>query len=149
MTLPKFKRGLPESVTEGTNGANQSLKTGFDYVDENTLLGTGTKAKSSIEPPGWQPNSGFARGHLLARVLGGSGNLPQNLVTMLQNPTNAPAMASVEAQIANAVAAGEVVDVGVVPVYGGMGSRPVGMIIKAHGSKMVDPLDITTYIPSP
>src|SRR4029078_5255214 len=35
-TLPKYKRGLPESVTEGTNGANQSLQTGFTYQDENT-----------------------------------------------------------------------------------------------------------------
>jgi hypothetical protein len=45
------------------------------------MLGTGRKASQSIKPPGFVSGAnGDARGHLLPKALGGSGNTPENFV---------------------------------------------------------------------
>ncbi|MDO4258066.1 MAG: polymorphic toxin-type HINT domain-containing protein [Actinomycetaceae bacterium] len=57
--------------------------TGMSAIINGDMLTHGTKANSSIEPPGWDGPNLFDRGHLLANVLGGTGDDPRNLVTML------------------------------------------------------------------
>lgn len=82
------------------------------------MLDKGTDAAERIHPPGWIPGAtNQSRGHLLARILGGDGNLPQNLVTILQTPTNSPLMRGIEQRIYNAVDAGEIVEYSVKPIY--------------------------------
>lgn len=67
------------------------------------ILDEGTHARESIIPPGYESGKGQARGHLLARWLGGSGDIPENLFTITQNPTNSPEMSNFERKIYNAV----------------------------------------------
>jgi hypothetical protein len=88
-----------------------------------TMLGTGTRP--SVDPRGWR--SGLDRGHLLAARLGGSGATLQNLVAMYPRPNRGP-MRVVEGQVAGAVAACQVVNYIVAPIYGS-GSLPVSSII--------------------
>ena len=89
------------------------------------MLDKGTEAAESIHPPGWViGGTNQARGHLLARMLGGDGKLPQNLVTILQNPVNSPLMRDIEQQVYNAVSKGEIVEYSVKPIYGFLRTRP-------------------------
>jgi hypothetical protein len=67
--------------------------------DMLTPHGPGTKASRRIQPPGYVSERGLARGHLIARQLGGSGRKRQNLVTLLQNPVNSPFMSGFEDMI--------------------------------------------------
>ncbi|MFC5099862.1 polymorphic toxin-type HINT domain-containing protein [Kibdelosporangium philippinense] len=53
------------------------------------MIGEGTSADSDIRPPGFaggRPIGDHARGHLLGKQLGGSGDIAENLVTLFQNP---------------------------------------------------------------
>ncbi|MFH9677387.1 RHS repeat-associated core domain-containing protein [Streptomyces sp. NPDC017405] len=69
------------------------------------MLGEGTDANPSIRPPGFVDGRihNQARGHMLAKVLGGSGDHPDNLFTITQRPTNSPEMRDLELQIRDAV----------------------------------------------
>ncbi|WP_316959750.1 RHS repeat-associated core domain-containing protein [Streptomyces sp. TRM68367] len=92
---------------------------------ERDMLDEGTDAKRSIRPPGFKggmPIGNHARGHLLANRLGGSGDIPENLVTLVQDPVNTPIMRGFESQVYGAVAKGETVNYSVTPVYDGYGS---------------------------
>jgi DNA/RNA non-specific endonuclease len=79
----------------------------------------GSPADSSIRPPGLGqlPARNRARAHLLGRQLGGSGDLPANLVALYQTRANTPVMRDYETTVAEAVRAGEVVRYRVRPVY--------------------------------
>ncbi|PJE98150.1 hypothetical protein CUT44_08870 [Streptomyces carminius] len=68
------------------------------------MLDEGTHADNSLRPPGFLGGDyNQARGHLLARMLGGSGDTLDNLFTITQNPTNSPEMRDFEQAIHNAV----------------------------------------------
>ncbi|MFD3334705.1 RHS repeat-associated core domain-containing protein [Streptomyces sp. NPDC058700] len=68
------------------------------------MLDEGTEARSSLRPPGFLGGDyNQARGHLLARMLGGSGDTLDNLFTITQNPTNSPEMRDWEQAIYNSV----------------------------------------------
>ncbi|MFI1794980.1 DNA/RNA non-specific endonuclease [Streptomyces olivaceoviridis] len=69
------------------------------------MLGEGTDANPSIRPPGFVDGRvhNQARGHMLAKVLGGSGDHPDNLFTITQRPTSSPEMRDLELQIRDAV----------------------------------------------
>lgn len=56
------------------------------------MLKEGTHANSSLRPPGFLHGDDYnqARGHMLARMLGGTGDSLDNLFTLTQNPTNSP-----------------------------------------------------------
>ncbi len=71
------------------------------------MLDEGTHARGSIRPPGYQSDVGLARGHMLARMLGGSGDIEDNLFTITQNPTNSPEMRDFEQAVYDAVHGGE------------------------------------------
>ena len=99
----------------------------------------GTKASPSKRPPGFpEPNPGskFARGHLLARQLGGSGDILENLVTLHQSRANTPSMKGLEDQVRQAVEQGkEEVYYEVFPIYADTQEMPTGIVIKADGNK--------------
>ncbi|MGW7074650.1 DUF6531 domain-containing protein [Streptomyces sp. NPDC054866] len=106
----------------------------------DTMKG-GSGASSSIWPPGWRGEGRLfneARGHLLARKLGGPGsgeNGYRNLVTLTQNPVNTPVMRGIEKDVYKVVAKGENVQYSVVPVYEGTNPVPIRLNISAHGDR--------------
>lgn len=127
------------------NEAGQAQGISATLTKESVDAGTGTDARSSIRPPGF-PEKGttghnFSRGHLLARRLGGSGDMEENLVTLYQLDTNSPVHSSFEDAIYDAVQAGEVVNYQVTPIYEGDG-MPTSLAISARGSEGFE-LDIT------
>ena len=54
--------------------------TGAATTLNSTVLRSGTKAPLSMRPPGYVDGVGLVRGHLLAKVLGGSGTETRNIV---------------------------------------------------------------------
>ncbi|MFF4542785.1 DUF6531 domain-containing protein [Streptomyces sp. NPDC001435] len=94
-----------------------------------------------ITPPGWRGNGDAfneARGHLLARILGGPGKGRlgrQNLVTLTQNPSNSPVMSKYEAMVYAAVNDGEIVQYSVKPVYAGTNPIPLRLELRAYGNR--------------
>ncbi|WP_031479179.1 RHS repeat-associated core domain-containing protein [Streptomyces bicolor] len=82
------------------------------------MLDEGTSANQSIHPPGFLGGDyNQARGHLLAKMLGGSGDIPENLFAITQNPTNSPEMRDWEQDIYDAVSKGEVINYNVYLEY--------------------------------
>jgi hypothetical protein len=81
----------------------------------------GSAADPDIRPPGLDqlPARNRARAHLLGRQLGGSGDLPANLVALYQTRANTPVMRDYETAVAEAVRAGETVRYTVRPRYPG------------------------------
>jgi hypothetical protein len=79
----------------------------------------GSAADPDIRPPGLGqlPRHNRARAHLLGRQLGGSGDLPANLVALYQTRANTPVMRDYEAAVAEAARAGEVIRYAVHPRY--------------------------------
>jgi hypothetical protein len=79
----------------------------------------GSAADPGIRPPGLDqlPPRNRARAHLLGRQLGGSGDLPANLVALYQTRANTPVMRDYESAVAEAVQAGETVHYTVRPTY--------------------------------
>src|SRR5215207_11443136 len=79
----------------------------------------GSAADPDIRPPGLDqlPARNRARAHLLGRQLGGSGDLPANLVALYQTRANTPVMRDYETAVAQAVRAGQTVRYTVRPRY--------------------------------
>jgi hypothetical protein len=79
----------------------------------------GSPADPDIEPPGLDrlPARNRARGHLLGRQLGGTGDLAANLVALYQTRANSPVMRDYETAVAEAAADGETIRYAVRPVY--------------------------------
>lgn len=76
------------------------------------------------------------RGHLLAKMLGGSGKLKENLVALVQNPVNSPLMRDIEQEVYNRVNAGEVIEYTVLPIYhSALDQAPSAIKIIAKGDK--------------
>jgi hypothetical protein len=71
----------------------------------------GSAADSEIRPPGFDslPARNRSRGHLLGRQLGGSGEVPSNLVALYQRRANSPVMRDYETAVAEAVSDGETI----------------------------------------
>ena len=117
--------------------------TGVSATLDNSMLHTGSSAKSSIRPPGFAgQSSGHARGHLLAKQLGGSGTDERNLVTLFQNPVNTPIMRGFENQIKKAIEAGEIIKYRVTPDYIGNSLIPDSIHMVAIGDRGFQ-LDVT------
>jgi len=90
---------------------------------------------ASYTPVGFAGESaGHARGHLLAKQLGGSGSEPHNIVTLFQNPVNTPFMSGYEALVRKAVESGEIVTYSVTPIYSGSELMPIAVTLQATGS---------------
>ena len=79
----------------------------------------GSAADPDIRPPGFDqlPARNRARGHLLGRQLGGTGELPANLIALYQTRANTPVMRDYETEVAEAARAGETIRYQVRPRY--------------------------------
>jgi hypothetical protein len=99
----------------------------------------GSAADPSIRPPGLDqlPARNRARAHLLGRQLGGTGDLPANLVALYQTRANTPVMRDYETAVAEAVRAGERVRYAVRPRYPSRTYRgaPTAIRITATGDR--------------
>ena len=127
----------PSRIDYGSLNASGQAQ-GIEATITRDMLGTGSHAKGSIKPPGWDSENGnHSRGHLLARMLGGSGSDERNLVTLFQRDTNSPVMRDFETQVHDAVAAGETVNYRVTPIYDGDG-KPTSVALQARGSQGLD-----------
>lgn len=98
---------------------NLGRPTGVTATITEDMLGTCSSANRNIIPPGFinGTTENHARGHLLANMLGGSGNDNKNLVTLYQQSVNTPTMRSFETKVQQAVKNGETVNYRVVPIY--------------------------------
>jgi RHS repeat-associated protein len=103
---------------------------------DSSHINSGTHANPNIQPPGFITGAGSnrARGHLLGRQLGGSGDDVRNLVTIQQRPANTPVMSAVEGRIRKALEQGGSVDMNILPIYHGPSRIPAGLTIKAEGT---------------
>ena len=134
--VARVRPPLPPSTPGTALGELDALgrTTGASATITRNMLNTGTSASRSITPAGYQAGAGQALGHLIARLLGGSGRDPRNLATIYQNPVNTPIMRGFESQVANAVRAGETVRYTVTPIYRGSELVPRAFTLRATGS---------------
>jgi DNA/RNA non-specific endonuclease len=99
----------------------------------------GSAADPGIRPPGLDqlPARNRARAHLLGRQLGGTGELPANLVALYQTRANTPVMRDYETTVAEAAQAGETIRYRVRPIYPSPGYRgaPSAIRITASGNR--------------
>ena len=94
----------------------------------------GSSANGSIRPPGYEiGNNGLDRGHLLGNQLGGSGDVPQNLVTLYHH-ANAGEMESFENAVVEALQNGETIQYKATPHYQGNDLVPDRIDLEATGS---------------
>ena len=122
--------------------------TGIRAIITPALIGTGSHANSRIHPPGWQGGEfNQARGHLLGKQLGGSGDDPRNLVTLTHRGCNTPYMRDFENAVREAVEGGQQVDYRVTPIYDGDNPVPVGVTMEAFGNGN-PPFHLETSIPN-
>lgn len=113
---------------------------------------TGTDADSSILPTGWSKSNQndsnprqLNRGHLLADVLGGSGEDWRNLVTLYRN-ANYPAMYfAAEFIVSEAIQSGTTVRYRVTPLFNGDELICEGLHIMAK-SVTDDSVDLNVYV---
>ena len=136
-SVARIKPPLPPSTPGTALGQLDALgrTTGASATITRGMLDTGTAASRSIKPAGFLGgNANHARGHLISRLLGGSGTDARNLATIYQNPVNTPIMRGFEQQVANAVRAGETVNYTVQPIYRGSELIPRAFTLRATGS---------------
>jgi hypothetical protein len=109
--------GRVEPVTGQRSGVTATITGAMVAAAAEDELGSA--ADPDIRPPGLDrlPARNRARGHLLGRQLGGSGDLEANLVALYQTRANTPVMRDYESAVADAAQAGETVQYTVRPVY--------------------------------
>jgi len=101
-------------------------------------LSGGTRADPRQTPAGWGGDGieyNEARGHLLARQLGGRGDDPRNLVTLTQRGSNSPQMSTLEGRVARRVRSGEFVEYSASPLYADGTLPPTAVLVTATGSR--------------
>ena len=111
------KYGQVDPTTGQRSGISATITPAMVAAAAHDKLGSA--ADSSIRPPGLDqlPARNRARGHLLGRQLGGTGDLPANLVALYQTRANTPVMRDYESVVAEAARAGEVIRYTVRPRY--------------------------------
>jgi hypothetical protein len=136
--LPAVARIKPPAIPMGPGaiyGPLDSLgrTTGAAATITKSMLNTGTRAASRIKPAGFVDGETHARGHLIAKLLGGSGSNEGNLATMFTR-ANSPTMRGLEKKVADAVRSGQTVRYQVTPIYRGTELIPRGITLRATGS---------------
>jgi hypothetical protein len=108
--------GHVERATGQRNGVRATITPAMVAAARDEL---GSAADPDIRPPGLDqlPARNRARAHLLGRQLGGTGDLPANLVALYQTRANTPVMRDYESVVAEAARAGEVIRYTVRPRY--------------------------------
>jgi hypothetical protein len=135
--VARIRPPVPPSTPGTALGELDALgrTTGAAATITREMLNTGSAASRSIRPAGFLGGgANHARGHLISRLLGGSGRDPRNLTTLYQNPVNTPVMRGFEQQVANAVRGGQTVRYEVVPIYRGSELIPRGVTLRATGN---------------
>jgi hypothetical protein len=96
-------------------------------------LGTGSRA--TYDPPGLDTSKGMDRGHLLARLLGGSGSRAENIVPLYGRTTNNMMMNHrLEKYLADRIRDGENIYYRATPIYRDKNDHvPLGVTIYAKG----------------
>ncbi|MEU8512047.1 polymorphic toxin-type HINT domain-containing protein [Kitasatospora sp. NPDC048722] len=95
------------------------------------MIGTGGKASTRMSPPGFVSGAnGDARGHLLPKALGGSGNTPENFVRTTAAIDNGP-MNRFEMEIADYVSKGNPIMYAATPHYRSGSNVPFAVTIEA------------------
>ena len=107
--------------------------TGAAATITKNMLNTGSAAARRIRPPGFTDGLKQDRGHLISKLLGGTGRDARNLTTMFKH-ANTPVMRDFEAKIAEAVRNGQTVRYQVTPIYRGSDPIARGITMKAVGS---------------
>lgn len=121
--------------------------TGADALLKPEMVGTGTVANKEIRPTGFiSGEANHARGHLIGRQLGGSGDDPRNLTTLYQNPVNTPFMTKYENQIRRALDQGETIRYRVTPIYEGNDLLCKEIKLEAKGLEANSKIDFTVSI---
>jgi hypothetical protein len=113
----KVQYGHVDPATGQRSGVSATITPAMVTAAARDKLGSA--ADPEIRPPGLDqlPPRNRARGHLLGRQLGGTGDLPANLVALYQTRANTPVMRDYETAVAEAVRAGETVRYSVRPRY--------------------------------
>ncbi len=112
------------------------------------MIGKGSSANPNIRPAGFKSGKcNHARGHLIGRQLGGSGDTMKNLVTLYQNPVNTPYMTRYENEIRDVVESGTPVRYRVTPIYKAGQAMPVSIKMEAK-SLNNRRIDYTVTIPN-
>ena len=149
--VPRIRPPAPPSSPGSAFGALDDLgrPTGASATITRETLSQGSAASRGIRPPGFQGGAAnHARGHLIARQLGGAGDDARNLVTLYQNPVNSPIMRGFENQVRAAVEAGQTVRYTVTPIYRGTEAIPRAVTLSARGSRGLR-LDVTVLNRAP
>lgn len=126
--------------------------TTMDAMVTPNMYDTGTDADSRILPTGWkksEQNAGnpeqLNRGHLLADVLGGSGEDWRNLVTLYRNANYPTMYFAAEDIVKEAIQHGSVVRYRVTPIFIGEELMCEGMHIMAK-SVTDNSVDLNVYV---
>lgn len=126
--------------------------TTMDAMVTPNMYDTGTDADSRILPTGWkksEQNAGnpeqLNRGHLLADVLGGSGEDWRNLVTLYRNANYPTMYFAAEDIVKEAIQHGSVVRYRVTPIFNGEELMCEGMHIMAK-SVTDNSVDLNVYV---
>lgn len=133
--LPPGATRLPYRYAE-TNELQQAQR--GDATLQQSLLGGGKRVNKRLTPPGWLGDGKEykqARGHLIAKMLGGTGNNTREVVTLWQNPVNHPQMSGFEREAAKRVRGGEIVEYSSIPLYNAGKKEPDYMLLTARGSR--------------
>jgi DNA/RNA non-specific endonuclease len=129
--------GRVDAATGQRSGISATITPAMIAAADRDELGSA--ADPDIRPPGFDrlPARNRARGHLLGRQLGGSGDLAANLVALYQTRANSPVMRDYETAAAEAVEAGETVRYTVRPRYPSRRAEgpPSAIRITATGSR--------------
>lgn len=138
-------------INQGTSANNQIYPSGFGQLYSPNNRPAGAQNSSTYNPlqAGLPPfstvsrtgNDVAARGHLLGNQLGGSGDLPSNLVTLYQRDVNHPIMERLESEVRTVVESGipaqniprQNVSYHVTPIYEGTSLIPRWLRIEARG----------------
>ncbi|WP_338677871.1 polymorphic toxin-type HINT domain-containing protein [Streptomyces sp. SCSIO 30461] len=129
-TTPVLVHNTCGEIDYGSIGAD-GRRSGIVAEVTPDMLGTGGKASRSMDPPGFVSGAnGDARGHLLPKALGGSGNTPENFVRTTAAIDNGP-MNEFEKEIAEYVSKGNVIMYSATPHYRLGGNVPFAVSIEA------------------
>ncbi|MBO1323469.1 DNA/RNA non-specific endonuclease [Acanthopleuribacter pedis] len=112
---------------------------------DKSMLGTGTKTKSGTYLRDFD-NTVHSRGHLIAKMFGGSGTAKRNLAVMF-NRVNNVVMEGFEKKVFHAVEKGEVVYLHVRPVYKDNSNIPEMIVMIARGSNGFRMREVILNIP--
>jgi hypothetical protein len=134
----KFEPPPPPPVSPGIalNELDElGRATGAAATIDQAMLRTGSDVSQTVKVAGYGGRAAEqGRGHLIAKVLGGSGRDARNLVPIYQNPVNTPIMRGFERQVLKAVENGETVHYQVTPIYRGAELSPRAITMQAEGS---------------